>query len=754
MGEKLYFNGVNGDTGEYWDGPETVEEFYDHIAGRNPLEDRQRKNVEKTLRYINRVDKIQNIVRLLAESNEEDVARDETWQQKWLAKLASLLAKELLGETYTSSGQIEALQTRLHHHTVDKLVKLVELLADNRTQPEELAKFLLDDPYQEPDNTVALKAKLKQDFEDKLIELKNKLFSEEVAAKVRVNQEARLPWIEQLLSKLKQLPINALRVLGKTQADLVKESNLTYVISTPLQELEERLTDSQQAPLIALANTLETITAGDWNQLLEILERELKAIQNESESVWQFLIQALDKWREKIRQLVAGLNVIEGVDATDLKQAGWGIIFMAEDSDQPFSQAAQIQEALAPLLDLREQQAGTLFQIYDGKQGYLFGETAADFIARVSDGRADVTKPVDPEVVPYYLLIVGNPIEIPYHFQYQLDVQYAVGRIYFDTLEDYAYYARNVVAAEKQPLAPSAKAAFFGTAHDRPTASSAKYLITPLVKRLHKKSKSEEKEFTADWTFTYYLKDDATKPNLLKLIGGEDKPNLLFTATHGLEFDANDPDKQMKRQGALLCQWEPGRSGEISTDYYVCAEDLLDNDEADLSGMIAFFFACYGAGTPRYDAYARKASHKIRKVIAEDPFVAALPTAMLTRPKGGALAVVGHLERAWATSFLEGDVAQVQVFQSTIERLLKGQPLGWAMEYFNSNYAALATELTAALDMMPEPSPQQVTRLWTANNDARGYIVIGDPAVRLPIAKTQEKIQKRTAQGPADDDWF
>jgi hypothetical protein len=102
--------------------------------------------------------------------------------------------------------------------------------------------------------------------------------------------------------------------------------------------------------------------------------------------------------------------------------------------------------------------------------------------------------------------------------------------------------------------------------------------------------------------------------------------------------------------------------------------------------------------------------------------------------------VIGHVERAWGSSFLgPRQSEQIAVFQSAVERLLKGHPVGSAMEYFNTRYAALSTELTHALELAedgfgPAPDPCEIAGMWTANNDARGYIVVGDPAVRLPVA--------------------
>jgi hypothetical protein len=434
--------------------------------------------------------------------------------------------------------------------------------------------------------------------------------------------------------------------------------------------------------------------------------------------------------QEKPAEESTSYRPMYGIDEKELAETGWGVL-LPYDKDDPRRMARNeaIKEALSELLEHRAGQAGPYYSLFEGPRkeggGYRRGETKSKFLRRQGVG----VGPVDPSKgVPYYLLIVGSPAEIPYRFQNELDVQYAVGRVDFgDDLEAYAHYAHSVVTAEKSAKLPR-KVSFFGVANpdDKATALSAQHLVRPLYEKF-----AAER---ADWTMEPFLGERATKAQLLRLLGGDQTPAVLFTASHGMEFPKGD-SRQIPHQGALLCQDWPGPNEwrqAIPRDHYLAGDDLAS--DVNLLGLLAFCFACYGAGTPELDEFSRQA-FKDREPIAPYPFMAGLPTKMLSR---GALAVIGHVERAWGYSFLTpGAGAQITIFEDTIRKLLAGYPVGSALETTNERYAELASELTTAMEEYEHDpdyiSPRELAAQWTAHNDARGYVIVGDPAARLPV---------------------
>lgn len=431
---------------------------------------------------------------------------------------------------------------------------------------------------------------------------------------------------------------------------------------------------------------------------------------------------------------------IEGVEPNNLAETGWGVIFAAYPKDDLDAKKKQdaIKEALSELLEHRKKQATRKYKEYIGPTGYRPGESKNQFLARHRAGPG----PVDPEKVPFYLLIVGNPETIPYRFQYQLDVQYAVGRIYFDTLQEYAQYARSVVEVETGQRSLPRRASFFGVRNngDQATQLSADHLVKPLAKLMAKDQ--------PDWTVQTILKDEATKARLSQLLGGTETPALLFTASHGLGFNSDDP-RQLSHQGALLCQDWPGPlqgKGAVDVNHYFSADDI--GNDAQLLGLISFHFACYGAGTPKMDEFAKDPLK--RSAIAPHAFVARLPQRLLGHPKGGALAAIGHVERAWGCSFVwERAGEQLGVFQSTLKRLMEGHTVGSALDFFNVRYAELSVGLSSELEEIKYGATVNnsiLAGMWTANNDARSYALVGDPAVRLVVGNNEAAAERSTIE--------
>jgi hypothetical protein len=422
-------------------------------------------------------------------------------------------------------------------------------------------------------------------------------------------------------------------------------------------------------------------------------------------------------------------------DGSQVKRVGWGIIFPAgADPDQ----VDDILEALDGLVQFRKKEAGKYFKIFRDKDGHRWkndkAETKDEFLKR----HGTSVGPVDPNKVPFYLLIVADPQSIPFVFQYELDVQYAVGRIYFHTMEEYARYAQSVVKAENGEVKLARRAVYFGT--DNPDDLATELSAEHLVKPLHKYTNDVSAEFDLGWTGDLVEPKDADRETLKTLLGGSQTPAFLFTASHGMAWPYNHHKLQRKYQGALVCQdWKGPMLEKAGRAHFLAAEDIPDDH--NLLGSVVFNFACFGAGTPYWDEFAI-AKNQDRTALSTRPFLSALPMRLLSHPNGGALAVIGHIERAWAYSFNWDELkGQTQAFRSVIYQLMDGKPVGMAMDDMNLRYAEIASMLSNNLqELKYDPKyidAWQLASELTANNDARGYAVMGDPAVQIPVASKE-----------------
>jgi hypothetical protein len=411
-----------------------------------------------------------------------------------------------------------------------------------------------------------------------------------------------------------------------------------------------------------------------------------------------------------------------GIDANDLEQAGWGVIYAPGVSQK-------IKEALQPLLDHRKAIAKP-FKIFDGGEGYRPGDSANDWLKR-RDVRMDVVNPENG--VPFYLLLVGSPEELPFEFQYFMDMYWAAGRLWFDTADEFRQYAESVVAYETATTVPTPRrAVMFATEHDFDDATQL--FTRQVAKPLSSATGTTQTVWArAKFALQTHLGETATRSTLADVLRGKQQgtPALLVSGSHGLECPFGHP-RQREIQGAVICQDWTG-FGAIKEEHWFAASDVPT--DAKVQGMMHFFFACHGGGCTEFDAYDRL-NNNPRK-IAEKPFLSRLPQKLLAHPNGGALAVLAHIERAWAYSFQgQRGGSQVQGFRDVIGRLLRGERIGQATDMFNMRWAAVSTELSdmqADLAHGGDVSLKTIGNLWISRDDARNFIVLGDPAVRLRV---------------------
>jgi hypothetical protein len=420
------------------------------------------------------------------------------------------------------------------------------------------------------------------------------------------------------------------------------------------------------------------------------------------------------------RNSQAEYPVIDEVDERDLSQTGWAAIF-------PEGLDPAVREALQPLLEHRREVAASRwpqgYRELTGPSAYRRGESATRFLQQFGVGLGG---PVDPRQMPYLLLLVGGPELVPFEVQHELGAAYAVGRLDLPSPEAYARYAESVVAVEKGAARPR-KAVFFGPANpdDPATEVSSRLFVGKLAQELATRPGID------GWELSTVVGPLATKARLTRELGGPDRPALLLAAGHGTAYPYGTPH-QREDQGAFVCQDWPGRLAAplIDRQHFFTAEDLPP--EADLSGQMVFLFNCFGLGTPDRDDFYSLTPRPFRA--ADTPFTARLPQRLLEH---GALAVLGHVDRAWTASFLSSASTaneDLRLFTDCLRRLMVGKPAGYAREPFGLRWTGLSGVIHNRLQAQRRGEPvdvEEFARLGLPATDARNYVLLGDPGVRL-----------------------
>ena len=429
----------------------------------------------------------------------------------------------------------------------------------------------------------------------------------------------------------------------------------------------------------------------------------------------------------------------DGADQNDLERQRWGVIIPEGDVGK------HLLSLIEPLKQARAAaQGGREIKVYTVPAKMTMGQ-ALEWRKKFFDTGKDTT-----EDLPRYQLILGDLDQVPLVLQQVQASDCYVGRLAFSDDKGYTDYVEKVLRWENKPSSISQARSLLHTVHDQTAATDSGYraLVSPGLTVARKRL--ESKQFNASEILEL---GDQTIPNMSDLLDEIKKPDpaMLFTLSHGLgppRGGWRSSDEQRKLQGAMSF----GSEGALSAD----ALSQLGSSPF-LPGGVWFMLACYGAGTPESSAYQKWLSELARvgqfrgqpqSVLAglpksgERPFIAALPQAVLRNDKGP-LAFMGHVDLAWTYSFAELDGGKPDNkpgrFMEILRYVLKGDRVGVAFHaltrYFGAVNAELAVLYGDAEDGSADTPAMAAKRshLWMLRQDLAGYILLGDPAVRLPL---------------------
>lgn len=424
----------------------------------------------------------------------------------------------------------------------------------------------------------------------------------------------------------------------------------------------------------------------------------------------------------------------EGGDPNDLEAQRWGLILPEGPTGD------RLRDLIQPLIALRrEQQGGHPIKEYRVPAGPMTMAGAARWRKQHFDAGEGTNTDL-----PRYQLILGELDQVPLAIQQMQASDGYVGRLHFSDERGYGAYVEKVLRAEKLPRQAPGRMVLH-TAHDGTGALDAgfKSLITPGIELL--RGEMDKGLFPASDCVIHGKPLDPGLEQFLESTAHA-APGVLFSMSHGIGAPRGGWTKDAERfagQGAMSF----GRDGELP------AAELASR--TFMPNGLWFMFACFSAGTPDTSAY----QHWLEKLVesgrysrlpdvmktlamAGRPFIAATPQKVLANPNGP-LAFIGHVDLAWTFSFREDDSPAKKRpgrFINTLKTMLKSDRVGIGFRELYRYLALTDSEIASIYDedvrTKATPGHDELIRrgyLWMMRQDISGYVLLGDPAVRLPV---------------------
>lgn len=337
---------------------------------------------------------------------------------------------------------------------------------------------------------------------------------------------------------------------------------------------------------------------------------------------------------------------------------------------------------------------------------------------------------IGPSRVPWYLLIVADPVAVPWSVQYYLNLVAYTGRLWLDEAG-----MNNYVAALMRDWSGAA------TSWANPVLWSTDHGSDD-ISWLMRKSIGEPlaRAFAADnevvpASASLITGSDASASNLATALT-ERRPALIATTSHGLTEPVARPEELAAQLGFLV----------DSAGSALRPEDVLSGWQPD--GAIWYSHACCSAGSDSISRFAKLVKDgsdvqaTLEGVAASGARIAPFPAALLgaTKPLR---AFVGHVEPTFDWTLRHPETEQVLtagVRKMIYNSVFGSEPVGYAGRHV---FDAVANQRTLAWGQLAlynaaatvEARAEALAPMLTAQliaHDRENMVILGDPTVALP----------------------